>query len=119
MSSPSLGSTRERRFEEHDRAAVTRKLMKEFREDFDTHGRDAIEKARAEDPVAYLRLAFSLLPKEVKVDVSVRSMSDEDIEQRILELTAIPGTLDPLPLNEREPERPPLTLEDYTVDKVR
>lgn len=117
MSSSPLGSTRERKFQEHDRAAVTRKLMKDFRADFEQHGADAIASARKEDPVAYIRLAFSLLPKEVKVDVSVRTLSDEEIEQRILELTSIPGNIDPLPLNEREdPELRLLPTEYATSD---
>ena len=55
--------------------------------DFLEHGPETIRQAHEQDPVAYVRIIASLLPKEVKVD-SVREMTDEELDRRIAALTA-------------------------------
>jgi len=53
-------------------------------EDFDTHGTNAIERCRKADPVAYVRVVASLLPKELKVDRGpVEDLSDDELAHLI------------------------------------
>ncbi|MBB2959854.1 DUF5681 domain-containing protein [Methylobacterium sp. R2-1] len=52
--------------------------------DFDTHGVLAIQAAREEDPVAYVKVVASLLPKELKIERSaVEEMSDDELARLI------------------------------------
>jgi hypothetical protein len=56
--------------------------------DFEQHGPETIRLAREADPVAYLRVCASLVPRHVKVedvDDSVY-LSDDDLNARIREL---------------------------------
>lgn len=52
-------------------------------EDFDTHGTNAIERCRKADPVAYVRVVASLLPKELKVEQPLGDMSDDELARVI------------------------------------
>ncbi|MDQ0450043.1 DUF5681 domain-containing protein [Methylobacterium aerolatum] len=53
-------------------------------QDFDEHGVKAIEAARSEDPVAYVKVVASLLPKELKIERSaVEEMSDDELARLI------------------------------------
>lgn len=54
-------------------------FVKDFLEDWEKHGRDAIKKARRLDPVAYLRVASSLIPKDFNINMS----SESDIEKML------------------------------------
>lgn len=42
-------------------------FLKTLHEDFKSHGKEAIEKCRTEEPLGYVRVCASLLPAEVKV----------------------------------------------------
>jgi hypothetical protein len=69
------------------------KLGEEFLEalsmDFSEHGPAAIERVRQEDPVAYIRVIASLLPKELKVERSpYADMTEEEINAEIIRQTA-------------------------------
>jgi hypothetical protein len=49
--------------------------------DFEEHGEGIIRIARIEDPVAYLKLIASILPKELVVEArAIEGMSDEEIK---------------------------------------
>jgi len=50
--------------------------------DFETHGVDAIEKMRAEDPGGYVRVIAGLLPKEFKIETT-SDLTDEQLDARI------------------------------------
>ena len=52
-------------------------------DDFDQHGAAAIERTRVEDPVAYVRVLASILPRQIRVEDELREMSDEDLARRI------------------------------------
>jgi hypothetical protein len=53
-------------------------------DDFATHGPAAIEAARLEDPVGYLKLVASLLPKDVKLDARpLADWTDEELVRTI------------------------------------
>jgi hypothetical protein len=55
--------------------------------DFQAHGEATIERARVEDPVAYVKVIASLLPKEVHLS-DHSDMSDDELHQRIRNLAA-------------------------------
>lgn len=62
-------------------------------DDFDTHGVEAIQAARHEDPVAYVKVVASLLPKELKIERSaVEEMSDDELARLIDLVRAEVGT---------------------------
>lgn len=49
-------------------------------EDFDKHGREAIERCRDEDPGTYVKVVAGLLPKEVDLGINrLEEMSTDDI----------------------------------------
>jgi len=48
------------------RNKVSEKLLEALAEDFDTHGKDVIEKVRAERPHDYLKIVASLVPKQME-----------------------------------------------------
>lgn len=58
--------------------------------DFEQHGEAVIATVRAEDPVAYMKVVASILPKEVKV-TTAQELSDEQLDERI---RALAGALD-------------------------
>lgn len=56
-------------------------------DDFEKHGVETIAKVRDTDPVAYVKVVASLLPKEIKIE-AVNDLSDEQLDQRIKQLAA-------------------------------
>lgn len=56
--------------------------------DFEAHGPETIRLAREADPVAYLRVCASLVPKHVKVEEvnDLVALSDDELRVRIREL---------------------------------
>lgn len=67
------------------------KLGEEFisalQADFEEHGQTAIESARAESPLGYVRVIASILPKEVKV-TTAQELTDEQLDERIRQLAS-------------------------------
>lgn len=67
------------------------KLGEEFLEaladSFHRDGADAIERVRVNDPVQYVKVIASILPREVTV-TTYADMSDEELDQRIKALAA-------------------------------
>jgi hypothetical protein len=52
--------------------------------DFEVHGEGVIRIARIEDPVAYLKLIASILPKELVVEArAIEGMSDEELKSAL------------------------------------
>ena len=49
-------------------------FLKAFLDDFMEYGREAIEQARIDDPATYLRVAASLLPKEINITQEDRTL---------------------------------------------
>lgn len=49
---------------------LTTAFLEAFAADFEEHGKAVIVAARTEDPVQYLKIAASLLPKDVNLEVS-------------------------------------------------
>lgn len=70
------------------RTAVSKAFLQAFHEDFLNHGAEVIETVRVNNPETYLRVAASLVPKDIHVDVSdFRGMDREQLLARYAELT--------------------------------
>jgi len=66
-----------------ERGRLTKRFFLELWDDFDKHGKQAIKACRESDPVAYIRVLASLMPKDIDLtqtaDDQVRSMTDEEL----------------------------------------
>ena len=59
-------------------------------DDFEKHGRQAIEKARKDDPLGYVRVIAALMPKELETRQSpYADVTDEELEAGIAAMRAI------------------------------
>lgn len=57
-------------------------------DDFDNHGKRAIERCREEDPVAYVRAVAQLMPKQVEQHNPLDDLNDADLLDAIAFLRA-------------------------------
>lgn len=51
--------------------------------DFELHGKDAIERARIEDPIGYVKVVASLMPKQVEETKPLDDLSDAELTAAI------------------------------------
>ncbi len=64
-------------------------FLQDMQEDWDKHGKQAIETVRQERPQDYLKVVASILPKEMNVNVrEVDQLTDEELDGRIAQLAA-------------------------------
>ncbi|MGC2076824.1 MAG: hypothetical protein WA728_12465 [Xanthobacteraceae bacterium] len=69
------------------RNRLSTSFLEKLAVDFEEHGEGVIKIARMEEPVNYLRLVASVLPKEFElIDTRLQELSDDDIAQLISEL---------------------------------
>lgn len=63
------------------RSKLAETFLAAYAADFEAHGPEVIAKVRADDPATYLRVAASILPKELNVAVerSARELNDDDL----------------------------------------
>lgn len=62
-------------------------FLEDFLADWEEGGRAAIRKVREEKPDAYLKVAASILPRELHVKTdAIEEMTDEELEQNIRRL---------------------------------
>lgn len=57
-------------------------------EDFDTHGKDAIVRAREEDPMGYVKAIAALMPKQVEQSQPLDDLTDAELTAGIALLRA-------------------------------
>jgi hypothetical protein len=64
------------------RDRLSAKLLTDFADDYETHGKAVIETVRGQDPIAYMRIAASLLPKllEIEERTPESDLTDEQLE---------------------------------------
>jgi Family of unknown function (DUF5681) len=70
------------------RNKLSENLLKVLADDFDSHGRDAIEKLRESDAGQYVRMIVSILPKRVenrRAELLVERLPDEELARIIRE----------------------------------
>ena len=65
------------------RHRISEAFLKDFHDDWKEHGAGAIKKAREKDPAQYVKIAASLLPKDINVTHSVieqvQKMTDDEL----------------------------------------
>lgn len=54
-------------------------FVRALSKDFDTHGIKAIESAREEDPMGYVKVIASLLPKQVEQTQPLEDLTDAEL----------------------------------------
>jgi hypothetical protein len=69
------------------RNKVSEKLLEALAVDFDAHGKDVIEKVRADRPADYLKIVTSLVPKQMEIEDLRSHRKAEDLSDD--ELAAI------------------------------
>jgi len=67
-------------------------FLRELSEDFDKHGRSAIEAMRKTDPSGYVRTVAALLPRTIEMSDSMDVLNDETIDLAILAVRSIVAT---------------------------
>lgn len=74
------------------RAKLGEAFLSALKKDFDDHGEIAIKRCRRDDPVAYVKVIASILPKEIDVadvtDDPLRTLSNEQLYDQIEQLEA-------------------------------
>ena len=63
-------------------------FLKALAEDFQVHGVDAIEKAREVDPMGYVKVMATLLPKQVEQTQPLDDLTDAELTAAIALLRA-------------------------------
>jgi len=77
------------------RSKFAETFLKDFLEDWETHGATAIAEVRRDDPSTYLRVAASLLPKEFNIkdesqlEKFLEQFSTKELEQFVVGITAV------------------------------
>jgi hypothetical protein len=63
-------------------------FLTDFADDYEQHGKAAIQAVREKDPGTYMRVAASLLPKQVEIseDSELARYTDDEIEEMYQEL---------------------------------
>jgi hypothetical protein len=56
--------------------------MRNLLDDWQQHGPDVLARVREEDPAAYFKVAFSVIPKDVQVAIEQRSTAPFDGQER-------------------------------------
>jgi hypothetical protein len=62
-------------------------FLEALADDFEVYGYETIERVRQGDPVAYVKVCASILPKELNVRVE-DDLTDEQLDHRIRQLAA-------------------------------
>jgi hypothetical protein len=73
------------------RNKVSEKLLEALAEDFDTHGKEVIEKVRVERPHDYLKIVASLVPKQMEIENRRPQLRAEDLTDDELATIATSG----------------------------
>ena len=60
-------------------------------DDFEQHGSAVIAKVREERPHEYLKVIASLLPRELQVQSPASEMTEEELDERIVQLASALG----------------------------
>ena len=73
------GSGRAKQKGARDRLSAA--LLTTFAEHFEEHGKAAIERVFAEDPTAYLRIAATIIPKEIEMADPFENLAPDDLDR--------------------------------------
>jgi hypothetical protein len=94
------------------RNTFSRAFLTDFLADWEQHGPAAIKTVRVRDPSTYLRVAASILPKEMTIDAMTTGLSADErsemiaaIKQHLLTIREERPMLIEATVNEPEPKR--------------
>ena len=65
------------------RNRLTTRFLNALAKDFDENGETAIQQARAEDPVKYVQIIASLMPKQIEQTRPLEDLSDDELAAAI------------------------------------
>lgn len=71
------------------------RFLNALADDFEEHGKRAIERCREEDPAAYMRAIVALMPKELEITRPLDELSDEQLDAALAAVAAICAARDP------------------------
>ncbi len=74
------------------RNRVSEKLLEALATDFEAHGKEVIEKVRADRPADYLKIIASLVPKQMEIEDLRSSRKAEDLSDDELAAIALQAT---------------------------
>lgn len=63
----------------HARNRLQGNFLNALADDFDTHGKKAIERAREEDPMGYVKAIAALMPKQVEQSQPLDDLTDAEL----------------------------------------
>ncbi len=68
------------------RNRIQGKFLNDLADDFEKHGKEAIQAMRINDPSGYIRAIASLMPKEVEIKRPLEELTDEQLSDAIAAL---------------------------------
>lgn len=76
-------STRPQRASVTSRARLNGRFMTALADDFEEHGKRAIERMRIHDPSGYIKTVAFLMPKQFEQTTPIQDLTDEELERGI------------------------------------
>lgn len=61
------------------RQKINHDFLKAMKEDFEAHGKDAVERCRLEKPDVYVKVVATFLPKEIKVSSALDELTYDEL----------------------------------------
>lgn len=61
------------------RNRLTAHFLNTLADDFEKHGKEAIERARTEDPVGYMKVVGALMPKQIEQTQPLDDLTDAEL----------------------------------------
>lgn len=80
---PKYGGTMPPRTGVNSRGRLQGKFLTALADDFDQHGKRAIERARIQDPMGYIKAVVALMPKQFEQTSPLQDLSDAELERGI------------------------------------
>lgn len=81
-------------------------FMSALADDFTEFGAAAIVKAREDDPLGYVKVCASLMPKEVELSRPLDDLTDEQLEAAIIAARSIISAQEPSDMGDGEKATP-------------
>jgi hypothetical protein len=80
---PKYGGTTPPRSAVSSRGRLQGKFLTALADDFEQHGKRAIERARIQDPMGYIKAVVALMPKQFEQTSPLQDLSDAELERGI------------------------------------
>lgn len=71
------------------RNRIQANFLNALADDFEQHGKQAIEACRTQDPSAYVRAIVALMPKELEISRPLDDLSDDELAAALATVRAI------------------------------